>query len=248
MKIFVINLARSSERRVSIEQQLSLLQLDYEIVEAVDGSQLNYDEIVKHTKTLNYAVTSGEIGCALSHIKIYRKIVSNNIPFALILEDDAQLDYQIIQVMHHLKQKQNSYPTVTLLTEVSQYISKPRCILDQKLSIHSVLEASCSHGYIINNQAAKNLATFLYPVWMVADRWQILKEYSVCNVEAVIPSIIRKTEHSHFSTIQSHKNCKWIIEKKEYAWSEIKKRRPLKIKLRRLIWTSFMRAFIKIIK
>ncbi|WP_277973138.1 glycosyltransferase family 25 protein [Pantoea agglomerans] len=37
MKVFVINLARSTERRATMEQQLSLLNLDYEIVEAVDG-------------------------------------------------------------------------------------------------------------------------------------------------------------------------------------------------------------------
>lgn len=30
MKVFVINMARSTERRASMEQQLSLLNLDYE--------------------------------------------------------------------------------------------------------------------------------------------------------------------------------------------------------------------------
>ena len=31
----------------------------------------------------------GAIGCALSHLKIYKHVVDNNIPYALILEDDV---------------------------------------------------------------------------------------------------------------------------------------------------------------
>lgn len=76
MKVFVINLARSTERRTSIEQHLSRLNLDYEIVEAVDGSQLSYSDIMRETRPLNYALSCGEIGCALSHINIYRKMVA----------------------------------------------------------------------------------------------------------------------------------------------------------------------------
>lgn len=62
MKVFVINLARSTERRASMEQQLSLLNLDYEIVEAVDGSQLSYSDIMRETMPLNYALSCAEVG------------------------------------------------------------------------------------------------------------------------------------------------------------------------------------------
>ncbi|KAA5940503.1 glycosyltransferase family 25 protein [Pantoea sp. Bo_2] len=68
MKIFVINLARSPERRASMEQQLSRLNLQYEIVEAVDGSQLSYTDIMKETRPLNYALSCGEVGCAPAFI------------------------------------------------------------------------------------------------------------------------------------------------------------------------------------
>ncbi|WP_277972736.1 glycosyltransferase family 25 protein [Pantoea agglomerans] len=50
MKVFVINLARSTKRRASMEQQLFLLNLDYEIVEAVDGSQLSYSDILTSSR------------------------------------------------------------------------------------------------------------------------------------------------------------------------------------------------------
>jgi len=249
MKVFVINLARSTERRASMEQQLSRLNLDYEIVEAVDGSQLSYTDIMRETRPLNYALSCGEVGCALSHINVYRRIASEAIPMALILEDDALLNCESVVVMSEIEKRNIQPPTVTLLTEISQYIDSPTSSLSERRNIYDVLEASRSHGYIINQSAAKKLIEFLYPVWMVADRWQTLREYSVCNLEAVIPPVIKRSEHSETSTIQIYDNgSKWLDDKKTALWEEIKKDRPLKIKLKRCLWTSLVRPFLKVKK
>lgn len=249
MKIFVINLARSPERRASMEQQLSRLNLEYEIVEAVDGSQLSYTDIMKETRPLNYALSCGEVGCALSHINIYRRIASEGIPMALILEDDALIDYSTVEVLTEIEERYTTLPTVTLLTEADQYIDKPTFILNNDRSIYDVLEASRSHGYIVNHSAAIKLIEFLYPVWMVADRWQTLREYSVCNVEAVIPPVIRRTDLSDTSTIQVYNNgSKWLDDKKIAIWEEIKRHRPLKVKMMRCIWTTMVRPFLKVKK
>ena len=246
MKIFVINLANSTERRASMEQQLSRLNLDYEIIEAVDGSQLSYTDIMRETRPLTYALSCGEVGCALSHINIYRRITSESIPLALVLEDDALIDDRTVEVMEEIEKRNNSLPTVTLLTEASQYIKKPTFNLNKNRYIYDVLEASRSHGYIVNQSAARKLIEFLYPVWMVADRWQIFREYSVCNIEAVIPPVIMRTMHSETSTIQVYDNgSKWLSEKKIVLWKEIKKHRPLKVKLKRFLWTSFIYPFLK---
>lgn len=250
MRIFVINLARSTERRACIEIQLSHLNLEYEIIEAVDGSQLSYTDIMKETRPLNYALSCGEIGCALSHINIYRRIVSECIPMALILEDDALIDSKTLEAISEIEERNIPFPTVTLLTEGPKYINKPLHKSEKKkYFIYEVLEAACSHGYVINNSAACRMANFLYPVWMVADKWQVLKEYSVCKVEAVIPPVIRKTSHADNSTIQIDNDFKKRLdEQKNLMWAGIKKNRPLKLKLKRLLWSSFIYPFLKISK
>ncbi|THD52615.1 glycosyltransferase family 25 protein [Enterobacteriaceae bacterium ML5] len=250
MKIFVINLARSTERRASIEHQLKQFNLDYEIFEAVDGAQLSYAEIMRDTKPLNYAISCGEIGCALSHIGIYKKIVAQNIPEALILEDDALITSQTADTLTWLSSLNISKPTVTLLTETTHYISKKLHVTnDDSHSVCSVLEAACSHGYVVNYEAAKQLIDFLYPVWMVADKWQALREYSVCDVVAVIPPVITKTQHADKSTIGNNDApAKWMEQKKDFMWSEIKKHRPFKVKLKRFLWASFVYPFLKISK
>ncbi|MBD8129236.1 glycosyltransferase family 25 protein [Pantoea agglomerans] len=250
MKVFVINLARSTERRASMEQQLSLLNLDYEIVEAVDGSQLSYTDIMRETKPLNYALSCGEVGCALSHINIYRRMAAESTPLALILEDDALIDSDTVDALNEIESLNINIPTVTLLTEGAKYINKPlHGSQEKKHAIYKVLEAACSHGYVVNHSAAKKLAEFLYPVWMVADKWQVLNEYSVCNVEVVIPPVIGKTAHADSSTIQIDEILKKRIdEEKDFMWAKIKNTRPLKLKLKRLIWSSFIYPFLKISK
>ncbi|OIV47205.1 hypothetical protein BK025_05995 [Sodalis sp. TME1] len=102
MKIFIINLARSVERRESIEKQLNKLHLPYEFIEAIDGHALTLEEIRQHTRPLNYAFKLGEIGCSLSHLKVYREICERGIPKALILEDDAQLTDDLPLVLNEL--------------------------------------------------------------------------------------------------------------------------------------------------
>lgn len=250
MKVFVINLARSTERRASMEQQLSRLNLDYEIVEAVDGSLLSYTDIMRVTRPLNYALSCGEVGCALSHIGIYRKIVAKNIPFALILEDDARIDSKTVDTLNEIERINILTPMVTLLTEGANYSLTPQHSFNAlSSSLHDVIEGACSHGYVVNLQAAKKMAEFLYPVWMVADKWQILKEYSVCSVSVVIPPVVFKTHHASLITIQQrNQSDKWIEKKKKYMWKEIKKSRPLKVKLKRLLWSSFIYPFLKISK
>ena len=250
MRIFVINLARSTKRRTCIEQQLSLLNLEYEIVEAVDGSELSYTDIMRETRPLNYALSCGEVGCAISHINIYRRIPSKNIPMALILEDDALIDYKTLEAMSEIEERNTSVPTVTLLTEGPKDIDKPLHKSEQKkYFIYKALEAACSHGYIINNSAACKMANFLYPVWMVADKWQILVEYSVCNVEAVMPPVISKTSCADNSTIQgSGLIDKRIKEEKVIMWKAIKKTRSWRPKLKRMLLSSLIYPFLKISK
>ena len=90
MKIFVINLKRSIDRKHNFQKNWQFASKYIEIIEAVDGNNLSDKELSKiapNYQSLN--VTKGEIGCALSHLAIYKKIVNECIPMALILEDDA---------------------------------------------------------------------------------------------------------------------------------------------------------------
>jgi GR25 family glycosyltransferase involved in LPS biosynthesis len=101
MRFYVINLKRRSDRKESILKQFKKYNItNYEIVEAIDGEKLtdnyinpllNNDQILKiHQKQMS----KGEVGCFLSHLKIFKKILKYG-SRSIILEDDALLTDRI---------------------------------------------------------------------------------------------------------------------------------------------------------
>ncbi len=102
--IFVINLARSTLRKKHMEFQLKRLKLPHRIVPAVDGLSLdntmvNAFQANRDLMLYRKPFTIGEIGCALSHLAVYKKICDEHIPYALILEDDVFIEPQLADIV-----------------------------------------------------------------------------------------------------------------------------------------------------
>ena len=101
LPVRIINLETSTERRLHMQEQMATTGLDYRIVPAVNGdllSQDEVDEIYSENAILlrrGGHLTPGEIGCAFSHIRLYREILDNDIEAMVILEDDIRVDKMI---------------------------------------------------------------------------------------------------------------------------------------------------------
>ncbi len=101
--IYIINLKRTPERKLSIQRQLDAFNLNYEFVEAIDRYDLRSKEEcsiiayqlgidTNNMETLyDYCNDLGALACLLSHVKVYNLIIENNIPCTCVLEDDAYL-------------------------------------------------------------------------------------------------------------------------------------------------------------
>lgn len=94
VKIFVISLKRCTDRRRDISQQLGQYGIEFEFIDAIDGAKLttaqrNAMVHKKLTYDLPGQLSTGEICCAASHALAYEKIVTEQIPHAIIIEDDA---------------------------------------------------------------------------------------------------------------------------------------------------------------
>jgi glycosyl transferase family 25 len=81
--IFVINIR--PKRKIKCSQHLGVLNRFIRGWVGVNGERLTSDDIKGH----NPALTRGKIGCFMSHRKIWKKMVAEGIPHALILEDDC---------------------------------------------------------------------------------------------------------------------------------------------------------------
>jgi len=87
----IISLKRSEARRTAVEDALKLSTLNWEILEGIDGLQLQHSppeyRETKVTKMLGFPLTPSEVGCFLSHRLAWIKCIEKN-SLTLILEDD----------------------------------------------------------------------------------------------------------------------------------------------------------------
>jgi len=164
MRIFVINRKQDEARREAIAAQLAHWGLAYERIEAVDGCALGEAEkramadFPKMCRTLR-VLSDGEIGCAASHQEVYRKMVSERIDEALVLEDDARLvDFKL----DGLSLADRS-PRVLLLT-------------DRR---HGMI---WTVGYVINRAGAAAMLKYNSPIWRVADCWESVSRRGLVEV------------------------------------------------------------------
>ncbi len=95
MKIFVINLEKSREKKDKITSLLNNYTADYEFFKATNGTELKNNEyninLEWYNPCDNTHITLGEIGCAISHYTLWKKIIDENIESAIIFEDDIEI-------------------------------------------------------------------------------------------------------------------------------------------------------------
>lgn len=100
--VFVVSLARRPTRLKHALGQLQRAGVTATIVDAVDGDAVLYQEDIEIVgvrpipgysghKNHNILLTTGEVGCFMSHYTIWHHMVERSIESALILEDDFDM-------------------------------------------------------------------------------------------------------------------------------------------------------------
>jgi glycosyl transferase family 25 len=194
MRAIVINLKQASQRRRMMAAQLEWPGMPaYEFLDAVDGRLLDpvvcrtiYDEAaaIRHKRPL----TAPEIGCAASHLQAYRRMLEQDLPVALILEDDALLGHQCIQVLERLLESLDpARPQLVLLSHVSRYSAWNNRRLDKRHRLVRPYRAACCHAYVITRAGAQAMLEILQPIRTVADDWRYVMRSGRVDLWAVVP-------------------------------------------------------------
>ncbi|MBL4750070.1 MAG: glycosyltransferase family 25 protein [Amylibacter sp.] len=98
-KTFVVHLQRAMGRKAQVRDLISKAPYKAQIVDAVDGVKLSKADVdacyrVKSFMRPKYPfeLNLGEIGCFLSHRKVWQQIVDQGLDGGLIFEDDVEID------------------------------------------------------------------------------------------------------------------------------------------------------------
>jgi GR25 family glycosyltransferase involved in LPS biosynthesis len=172
----VINLPRRRDRLVEFGKHYTL-PVKYEIIDAVDGRLLDVDELAKNNVIGNHGLQSllntehgipkhyhyelgtvGAIGCSLSHIKAWEKVVKENIKMMMVFEDDA---WVIGMTLSDIQERINDIPEDWHLYMIGQ----PHTILEgipvkEKTKLYKVTRFCGTHAYIVNLQGAQWLLSY----------------------------------------------------------------------------------------
>jgi glycosyl transferase, family 25 len=188
IKVFIINLKGSVGRKAHMVKQLDRLNIPYEFLDATDGQELSDHEI--RTKygvdtfppwhSLNARhLTKGEIGCLLSHLRIYKRMVDEGIDCACIFEDDNDFGQDMDSLLTGGILRKFDWELLLLgHSGVYHYRDTRRgakCASEQKyVSSHyhitKPLEAPFgTFAYMIRKSAAQKLLRHAYPLRMPMD-------------------------------------------------------------------------------
>lgn len=248
MKIFIINLEHQIEKRQFMQEQLGRLGLEAEFIPAVYGKSMSIDEL----KTIvhdyeNCFLTAGEVGCALSHIKIYKKMVDCDIDMSVVLEDDAIISPELYKIIINIKKSLPSKPMCCLLTKPEVY--NQACIASfGGYSLHQMLRGYGTYGYIINLQAAQNLQDNLIPIKSEADRWEFFSRLGFLKTYCLTPPLVLNGDlDDSFSTL-AHDREPLIQSRIAYYKKLINQEIPTLLKIKWNFWRLFKRPFIKKVK
>jgi glycosyl transferase family 25 len=189
MKIFVTNLKGFDERKKWIQKHFQQHSLDFEFIDCFDGRKWDDEDIKKvvspsffdYHKRKESWVTKGAIAATLTHVeKIYKRMIEDNIDYALCCEDDIELCYDfkgklfeiekhliasnfdgVLLLHYHLNQKTkiNELDFQQINTQLKIYY------LPQNLNVGS------GAGYIISKNTAKLIIESQSPIERIADCW-----------------------------------------------------------------------------
>ena len=176
---YVINLPSASDRRAQMLKHLREHGLqDIRIFTGVLGAALSADERtreydnVRAQATYGREFTAGEIGCGLSHLGVYQRMIDAGDNWAVVFEDDCQLRPGFLPVVESLSEwLRSTEPRVVLLSPLRGFLRRGAHHLDaehQLVAIHRVWGA---YAYALNRAAAEALLRANRPLWLMADDW-----------------------------------------------------------------------------
>jgi glycosyl transferase family 25 len=212
MQAYVVNLARSPDRRAHIMAQLAKTQVQYEIVDAVDGRDLDLED----TRLFDPAVVGtstyrpGAAGCALSHLKVYRRVLDDGLEKALVLEDDILLPADLGALADAIAQHMRGAEIVLLNfhshepCRITKAGSVP--LPSSRLLAHVVDEGqpSSTGGYLITREACARMVMTALPLRAQPDDWGFFhREGAIDRVKCVVPmpvanSVTLRTTIDHY--------------------------------------------------
>ena len=205
MNIVVISDKNNEARRENATQEFKKHNVEFRFFDAVMANRMSKEEL--DTKAIKDTFLSpSEIGCALSHCGVYDEFLNSDEKSIMICEDDIYFTEDF------------NYDSLLQIKEFLEEIDEPRLVVLQKsiyhhkrirsvgdnVNLYSTRNAFCTHGYMLNRTAARNIKSFQTPVRFEIDAFKFYYWLNACKLycldkdlilqisEDIVPSTVEK--------------------------------------------------------
>lgn len=223
LPVFVVSLKKDTDRRAIISSKLKELNIPFVFEDAVYGKELSESELAPIKLNEYYSrckrrATPGEIGCTLSHLSIYKKMIESAVPWAIIFEDDVILDKYFSSFYTSLSStKLSSLDSKAVLflggqdglsskkminTSFWNFLRVGRFKVRKTISSDYYLFRTCC--YVIGIDSAKELVSLFQSDFFVADEWVYFKKSGAISDLYYIDLISHPTD-LNMSNIESER-------------------------------------------
>ncbi|RIY40113.1 glycosyltransferase family 25 protein [Neopusillimonas maritima] len=241
---FVINLEKDTQRRSAMQTRLAKLGITPTFFKAVDGRLMSPEALESHVNRIRAqqeygSLSAAEIGTSLSHIGIYQKMVNNQMPYAVVLEDDVCLDENFATYLDshgpgslaaHFAPTQAAMVQLTHITRGKRFGARTLGQTRNK-AVRASGGVWLASGYFITLAAAEKLAQHLYPVWTVADHWNRFEDKDLVSLWALQRNIVWEAQEAQNSNLSPTRKPR------------VKPKKTLKTRLNRLFYELVTKPF-----
>ncbi|MCW8955884.1 MAG: glycosyltransferase family 25 protein [Gammaproteobacteria bacterium] len=240
MRLYVISLKESQDRRAKVDTQLKRANIEYEFFDGIrvhNGIEGYFESYNEQQYLINCGrlATAGEIGCYASHLELWRKCVELNQPI-MIMEDDFCIEDEFSSAMSHVEKLINDYGYIRLQTEFRGKKIKAKETAGFTLYYYTKMPHSLM-CYAINPKVAQTLIdnskNLTAPVDVVIKKiWQ-----HQIPMFGLAPYPVRECDEENVSTIQGRVSKKksirikllrlltkvgWVFKRLSYNFKQIK--------------------------
>lgn len=224
IKVYLINLDSRKDRLKNFLNNYNL-NFSYEKIKAIDKLIINplelykknilgkygFNNLNKKIRTSHYEFnTKGAIGCYLSHIKTWEKILEDDIDYGIIFEDDIKINKKIDNelLIKYIMKAPKDWDIILL--------NKNRIKGKKyKENIYKIERFICTHSYIIKKTSINKIISNIYPINQQIDfKLSILAKKNIINIYHFKNKELVYEQNNNFtSNIQTDiiKNASWEL-------------------------------------
>ena len=217
MKVYVINLDKDSEKLAFIDRQCRKLGIDYTRISGVYGKDMDDDEQRRAVDAFRWwcavgrPVVPAEIGVALSHASIYRRMEPNEA--VCVFEDDVFIGDDFSDRLADVENViDTTRPQVYLFSDHQKHFSGDGVVRSN--------DGICADGYVITQPAAAFVLRENFPMKVPCDHWFRWAREGHIELYHVLPACVRQNQEQFGTSTQANAEevseytlVKWCLHK-----------------------------------